>query len=68
MHDLLDRGVGLLEISRQLNLALKTVKRYARIGEPERLVRAPQYRPTLVDPFRDHLRRRREQEPAVPVL
>ena len=46
-------------------LALHTVKRYARISEPERLVRAPQYRPTLVDPYRDHLRRRREQDPAV---
>lgn len=68
MHDLLDRGAGLLEISRRLNLALNTVKRYARIGQPERLVRAPQYRPTLVDPFRDHLRRRREEDPAVPVL
>ncbi|GAA5107645.1 hypothetical protein GCM10025762_12530 [Haloechinothrix salitolerans] len=68
VHDLLDRGVGLLEISRRLNLALNTVKRYARIGQPERLVRAPQYRPTLVDPFRDHLRQRREEDPGVPVL
>ena len=68
MHDLLDRGVGLLEISRRLNLALNTVKRYARIDQPERPVRAPRYRPTLVDPFREYLRRRREQDPAVPVL
>jgi len=68
VHDLRGRGVGLLEISRRLNLALNTVKRYARIDQPERLVRAPQYRPTLVDPFRDHLRRRREEDPAVPVL
>ena len=68
VHDLLDKGVGLLESARRLNLGLNTVKRYARIGEPERLVRAPQYRPTLVDPYRDHLRRRREADPAVPVL
>ncbi|MYS81906.1 ISL3 family transposase [Streptomyces sp. SID5474] len=67
VHDLLDRGVGLLECARRLNLAPNTVKRYARVPEPERLVRAPQYRPTLVDPFRDHLRERREQDPAVPV-
>lgn len=67
-HDLLDRGVGLLEVARRLNLALNTVKRYARMSEPERLVRAPQYRPTLVDPYRDHLCRRREADPAVPVL
>lgn len=65
VHDLLDKGVGLLECARRLNLGLNTVKRYARISEPERLVRAPQYRPTLVDPYRDHLRRRREQDPAV---
>lgn len=67
VHELLDAGVGLLECTRRLNLALNTVKRYARIREPERLVRAPKYRPTLVDPHREHLRRRREEDPAVPV-
>lgn len=67
VHNLLDKGVGLLEIARRLNLALNTVKRYARISEPERLVRAPKYRPTLVDPYREHLRHRREIDPAVPV-
>ncbi|WP_443709850.1 ISL3 family transposase [Salinispora arenicola] len=65
VHDLLDKGVGLLECARRLNLGLNTIKRYARISQPQRLVRAPQYRPTLVDPYRDHLRRRREQDPAV---
>ena len=50
-----------------MNLALNTVKRYARVAEPERLQRAPQYRPTLVDPYRDHLKRRRAAEPAVSV-
>lgn len=68
IRDLLAAGVGLLECARRLNLALNTVKRYARIPEPERLVQAPQYRPTLVDPYRDHLRRRREEDPAAPVL
>jgi transposase len=68
VHDLLGKGVGLLECARRLNLALNTVKRYARVPEPERLQRAPQYRPTLVDPYRDHLRRRRADDPAVPVL
>lgn len=58
----------MLEISRRLNLALNPVKRCARIDQPERLVRAPQYRPTLVDPFPIYLRQRREQDPAVPVL
>lgn len=65
VHDLLDKGVGLLECARRLNLGLNTIKRYARISEPQRLVRAPQYRPTLVGPYREHLRRRREQDPAV---
>ncbi|MFI6598678.1 ISL3 family transposase [Nonomuraea sp. NPDC050536] len=68
VHDLLGKGVGLLECARRLNLGLNTVKRYARVPEPLRLQRAPQYRPTLVDPYRDHLRRRRAEEPAVPVL
>ena len=67
VHALLDARAGLLECARRLNLALNTVKRYARAAEPERLQRAPQYRPTLVDPYRDHLRRRRAEEPAVPV-
>jgi hypothetical protein len=48
--------------------APKPVKRYARIDKPERIRRAPQYRPTLVDPYRDHLRKRRAEDPAVPVL
>ena len=67
VHNLLGQGVGLLECSRRLNLALNTVKRYARRPQPsaERIV--PRYRPTLVDPHRDHLRIRREQDPAVPV-
>jgi transposase len=68
VHDLLDAGVGLLECARRLNLALNTIKRYARIGKPEQMRRAPQYRPTLVDPYREYLRKRRAEDPAVPVL
>jgi transposase len=68
IHDLLDKGVGLLECARRLNLSLNTVKRYARTRQSEALRRAPRYRPTLVDPYRDHLRERRAAEPAVPVL
>jgi transposase len=68
IHDLLGKGTGLLECSRRLGLSPNTVKRYARAAEPERLIRAPQYRPTLVDPYRDHLRARRAEDPAVPVL
>jgi transposase len=68
VHDLLGTGVGLLACARRLNLSLNTVKRYARVPEPARLHRAPQYRPTLAGPYRDHLRRRRADDPAVPVL
>ncbi|PRX46801.1 transposase IS204/IS1001/IS1096/IS1165 family protein [Nonomuraea fuscirosea] len=67
IHELLDKGVGLLECARRLNLSLNTVKRYARTREPDALRRAPRYRPTLVDPYRDHLRERRAADPAVPV-
>jgi hypothetical protein len=67
VHDLLERGTGLLESSRRLGLSLNTVKRYARAAEPGRMIRAPKYRATLVDPFRDHLRARRAEDPAVPV-
>jgi transposase len=67
VHDLLDQGTGLLECSRRLNLGLNTIKRYARAAEPERMIRAPRYRPTLVDPYREHLRRRRAEDPAVTI-
>lgn len=49
-------------------MSLNTVKRYARAPEPQRLRRPPQYRPCLVDPYRDHLRARRAADPGVPVL
>lgn len=68
VHNLLDNGVGLLDCARRLGLALNTVKRYARAAEPNQLRRPPQYRACLVDPYRDHLRRRREAEPGVSVL
>jgi hypothetical protein len=67
VHDLLDRGTGLLECSRRLGLSLTRIKRYARAAEPERMICAPRYRATLVEPYRDHLRARRAEDPAVPV-
>lgn len=67
VHHLLNQGVGLLECARRLDVALNTVKRYARMKEPTGARRAPRYKPTLVDPYRDHLRRRRSEDPAVPV-
>lgn len=67
IHGLLEQGVGLMDCSRRLNLSLNTVKRYARASAPERLQRVPKYRPTLVDPYRDHLRTRRAEEPGVGV-
>lgn len=68
VRNLLDQGVGLLECARRLDVALNTVKRYARMKEPTGDRRAPRYKPTLVDPYRDHLRTRRAQDPGVPVL
>jgi transposase len=65
IHALLDAGVGLLDCSRRLGLAMNTVKRYARAATPERIQRVPKYRACMVDPYRDHLRARREQEPGV---
>ena len=67
VHHLLDKGVGLPECARRLDVALNTLKRYARMKEPATERRAPRYRPTLVDPYRDYLRRRRSEDPAVPV-
>ncbi|WP_435843785.1 ISL3 family transposase [Streptomyces fructofermentans] len=67
VHDLLNQGVGLLECARRLELALNTVKRYARADRPERMLRVPKYRASLVDPYREHLRKRRTEDPGVPV-
>lgn len=65
IHDFLDAGVGLLDCSRRLGLALNTVKRYARAATPQRIQLVPKYRACLVDPYRNHLRARREQEPGM---
>jgi hypothetical protein len=67
VHDLRARNVGLLDCARRLNLSPGTAGRYDRAREPERLQRVPKYRPTLVDPHRDYLRKRRAEEPGVPV-
>jgi transposase len=67
VHELRAQNVGLLECARRLSLSLNTVKRYDRAGQPQRLQRVPKYRPALVDPYRDHLRKRRAEEPGVPV-
>ena len=67
VHDLRCKGAGLLECARRLGLSMNTVKRYDRATEPGRLQRVPKYRPTLVDPRRDYLRKRRAEEPGVPV-
>ncbi|MBT2902645.1 ISL3 family transposase [Streptomyces sp. McG8] len=68
VHHLLGQGVGLLECARRLDVALNTIKRYSRMKEPTGDRRAPCYRPTLVAPYRYHLRSRRAQDPAVPLL
>ena len=67
VHELRARNVGLLDCARRLNLSLNTVKRYDRASEPQRLQRVPNYRPTLAGPHRDYLRKRRAEEPGVPV-
>jgi transposase len=67
VHTLLQQGVGLLDCARRLGWALNTVKRYARAATAEQLQRPPRYRDTLVDPFRDHLRHRRAEDPQVAV-
>lgn len=67
VHGLLGQRVGLLDCARRLGLGSSTVKRYSRIGETQKLRRPPQYRASLVDPYRDHLRVRRIDDPGVAV-
>lgn len=65
VHELRAKGYGLLECARRLNLTINTVNCYDRAPEPDAMIGVPQYRPTLVDPFREHLRRRRAEDPGV---
>ncbi len=67
VHELLGHGVGLLECSRQLGWALNTIKRYARAATAQELQRPPRYGRTLIDPYREHLRRWLADEPGVAV-
>jgi hypothetical protein len=67
VHELLGHGVGLLECSRQLGWALNTIKRYARAATAQELQRPPRYGRTLIDPYREHLRRRLADQPGVAV-
>ncbi|OQD51765.1 hypothetical protein BM536_038085 [Streptomyces phaeoluteigriseus] len=60
-------GEANAQLTRRLQLALNTVKRYAGADRPERMLRVPKYRASLVDPYREHLRERRAEDPAVPV-
>jgi hypothetical protein len=40
---------------------------YARADRPERMLRVSKYRASLVDPYREYLRKRRAEDPVVPV-
>jgi hypothetical protein len=66
VHALLAQGASHGQIMRKLHLSRNTVKKYAEAEHAEQLIRGPKYSTTLVDPFRDYLRHRRAQEPAVP--
>ncbi|MEV6160309.1 ISL3 family transposase [Nonomuraea sp. NPDC052129] len=65
VHALLGQGLANNEIARRLNLALNTVKKYARAQRVEQVIGGPKRGATLVDPFRDYLRSRRAAEPGV---
>jgi hypothetical protein len=68
VHESLEAEVGLCETARRLGLALTTVKRYARVTDADQLIRPPQYRRCMVDPFRDHLRQRRAAGPVATTI
>jgi len=65
VHALLDQGASHGQIMRRLHLSRNAVKKYAGAERAEQLIHGPKYSTTLVDPFRDYLRKRREQEPSV---
>ncbi len=62
-----DKGVGLLECARRLNLSLNTVKRYARAAEPERLIAPRSTGPRWSTPTATTCAAAAPKNPAVPV-
>ncbi len=58
VHALLEQGAGLLEAARRLGWTINCVKRYARAERVEDLLRPPQYRTCLLDPYREIVRTR----------
>src|SRR5579875_798554 len=67
VHALLAQGASHGKIMRKLHLSRNTVKKYAAAEHAEQLIHGPKYTTTLVDPFREYLRQRREREPDVPI-
>jgi transposase len=65
VHALLAQGASHGQIMRKLHLSRNTVKKYAATEHVEQLINGPKYSTTLVDPFRDYLRKRRTIEPSV---
>ena len=67
VHDLLGKGTGLMECARRLDLSLKRSSATPAQSSPSGCGAPLSTRPTLVNPYRDHLRKRRAGDPAVPV-
>jgi transposase len=59
VHGLLEQGRGIKQVARDLNLAIGTVRRYARAEKPGDLLGNQwQHRASPLDEFKPHLRRR----------
>ena len=59
VHELLDQGRGIKQIARDLDLAIGTVRRYARTEAPYDLLHDQwQHRASPLDPYKEHLRTR----------
>jgi hypothetical protein len=63
VHDVHGQGLGLIARPPG-DLAFNVAKRHDRVGKPRSLICSPH----LVDPYLDHLRQLREENPAVPVI
>ena len=63
VHELLDQGHGMRTIARHLGWGRHTVQRYARAATWQELAdgRWQEPRPSMLDPFKPHLRKRAEE-------
>ncbi|MGW0732427.1 hypothetical protein [Streptomyces sp. NPDC002851] len=62
MHALTDTGRSLSAVAPELGLDRRTVRKYARAGTWQEVMRRPPRKPSILDPYPDYLQQRWTRE------